>query len=142
LSSLPPEWKWYSVLDLKDAFFSLSLAPKSQKYFVFEWHDSERVINGQLTWTRLPQGYKSSPTIFDEALHEDLGEYRFNNLDIILVQYVDDLLVVAETKEECKKETQNLLQALGDLEYRVSAKKAQLCKTEVTYLGYILKEGQ
>jgi hypothetical protein len=24
----------------------------------------------------------------------------------------------------------------------VSAKKAQLCKTEVTYLGYILKEGQ
>ena len=75
-------------------------------------------------------------------MHEDLGEYRFNNLDIILVQYVDDLLVVAETKEECKKETQNLLQALGDLEYRVSAKKAQLCKTEVTSLGYILKEGQ
>lgn len=142
LSSLPPDWRLYSVLDLKDGFFNLLLAPKSKKQFAFEYHDPEKGINGQLTWTCLPQGYKNSPTIFDEALHEDLGEYRFNNLDIILVQYVDDLLVVAETKEECKKETQNLLQALGDLEYRVSAKKAQLCKTEVTYLGYILKEGQ
>ena len=115
LSSLPPDWKWYSVLNLKDAFFSLPLAPKSQKYFVFEWHDSERVINGQLTWTRLPQGYKSSPTIFDEALHEDLGEYTVNNPDITLVQYVDDLLVAAETKE-CKG-IQNLLHVLGDLGY-------------------------
>ena len=106
------------------------------------WHDPGKGINGQLTWTCLPQGYKNSPTIFDEALHEDLSEHRVNSPDITLVQYVDDLLVVAETKEECKKETQNLLQALGDLEYRVSAKKAQLCKTEVTYLGYILKEGQ
>ena len=29
LSSLPPDQKWFSVLDLKDAFFSLPLAPKS-----------------------------------------------------------------------------------------------------------------
>jgi hypothetical protein len=54
LSSLPPDRKWYSVLDLKDAFFSLPLAPKSQKYFAFEWYDPEKDINGQLTWTRLP----------------------------------------------------------------------------------------
>lgn len=33
LSSLPPDHHWYMVLDLKDAFFSLSLAPKSQELF-------------------------------------------------------------------------------------------------------------
>ena len=64
------------VLDLKDAFFSLLLASKSQDLFAFEWSDLEEGINGQLTWTRLPQGFKNSPTIFDEALHEDLGEFR------------------------------------------------------------------
>jgi hypothetical protein len=116
LSSLPSDRKWYSVLDLKNAFFSLPLASKSQKYFAFEWHDSESGINGQLTWTCLPQDYKNSPTIFDEALHEDLGEYTVNNPDITLVQYVDDLLVAAETKEECKG-IQNLLHVLGDLGY-------------------------
>ncbi|XP_045330872.1 uncharacterized protein LOC123596349 [Leopardus geoffroyi] len=64
---------WYTVLDLKDAFFSLPLAPQSQLLFAFEWHDPEEGYSGQLTWTRLPQGFKNSPTIFDEALHEDLG---------------------------------------------------------------------
>ena len=36
LSMLPPDWQWYRVLDLKDAFFSLSLIPSSQTYFAFE----------------------------------------------------------------------------------------------------------
>uniref|UniRef100_A0ABI8A7Z5 RNA-directed DNA polymerase n=1 Tax=Felis catus TaxID=9685 RepID=A0ABI8A7Z5_FELCA len=73
LSSLAPSRVWYTVLDLKDAFFSLPLAPQSQPLFAFEWHDPEEGYSGQLTWTRLPQGFKNSPTIFDEALHEDLG---------------------------------------------------------------------
>lgn len=76
------------------------------------------------------------------SLHEDLGEYRVNNPDITLVQYADDLLVAAETEEKCKKGIQNPLQALGDMGYWVWDKKAQLCKTEVTYLGYTLKENQ
>ena len=54
LSSLPPDQHWYMVLDLKDAFFSLPLAPRSQDLFAFEWSDPEEGINGQLTWTRLP----------------------------------------------------------------------------------------
>nr|XP_021520561.1 LOW QUALITY PROTEIN: uncharacterized protein LOC110566968 [Meriones unguiculatus] len=119
LSSLSPEQTWYTytVLDLKDAFFSLLLAPKSQKYFAFEWNDPERGINGQLTWTRLPQGFKNSPTIFDEALHEDLGEYQKENLDITLTQYVDDLLIAAGSEQACLEGTQRLLQTLGDLGY-------------------------
>ncbi|XP_078291286.1 uncharacterized protein LOC144613791 [Panthera onca] len=72
LSSLAPSRVWYTVLDLKDSFFSLPLAPQSQPLFAFEWHDPEEGYSGQLTWTRLPQGFKNSPTIFDEALHEDL----------------------------------------------------------------------
>ncbi|XP_014387082.1 PREDICTED: endogenous retrovirus group K member 9 Pol protein-like, partial [Myotis brandtii] len=39
LSLLPPDRTWYSVLDLKDAFFCLPLAPKSQLLFAFEWND-------------------------------------------------------------------------------------------------------
>lgn len=55
LPAVPPECQWYTVLDLKDAFFSLPLAPKSQSLFAFEWHDPEPRINGQLTWTQLPK---------------------------------------------------------------------------------------
>ena len=73
LSSLPPERKWYTVLDLKDAFFCLKLHPSSQPIFAFEWRDPDTGQTGQLTWMWLPQEFKNSPTLFDEALHRDLA---------------------------------------------------------------------
>ncbi|KAK1342239.1 hypothetical protein QTO34_016999 [Cnephaeus nilssonii] len=142
LSSLAPSRVWYTVLDLKDAFFSLPLAPRSQPLFAFEWHDPEEGYSGQLTWTRLPQGFKNSPTIFDEALHEDLGEYRRTHPNLTLLQYVGDILIAADTAEDCKQGTRDLLASLGALGYRASVKKAQICKERVSYLGYILEDGQ
>lgn len=76
LSTLKPGYNWYTVLDLKDAFFCLPLAPQSQELSTFEWKDPEKGISGQLTWTRLPQGFKNSPTLFDETLHRDLTDFR------------------------------------------------------------------
>lgn len=55
---------------------------------------------------------------------------------------MDDLLLAAATKETCEQGTERLLKELGELGYWVSAKKVQLCLTEVTYLGYILKDGK
>ena len=117
LSILPPVRTWYTVLDLKDAFFCLRLHPNSQPLFAFEWRDPESGRAGQLTWTRLPQGFKNSPTLFDEALHRDLASFRVNNPQVTLVQYADDLLLAAGTLEECELGTQNLLVELGELGY-------------------------
>ena len=86
LYTLPSDKTWYTVLDLKDGFFSLPLAPKSQDLFAFEWADPEKGINGQLTWTPLPQGFKNFPTIFDKALHEYLGEFRSKHPNLTLLQ--------------------------------------------------------
>ena len=55
---------------------------------------------------------------------------------------MDDLLISVETFEACKAISEGMLRTLGDLGYRVPAKKAQLCQTKVTYLGYILKGGK
>jgi hypothetical protein len=57
------------------------------------------------------------------------------------LQYVDDLLLAAASEAECRQATGDLLQELGKLGYRASAKKAQICRQTVTYLGYELKEG-
>ena len=51
------------------------------------------------------------------------------------------MLAVA-TEKECQEATSDLLQTLGTLGYRASAKKAQIAKQEVTYLGYMIKQGQ
>ena len=109
LSSLLPEYTWYTVLDLKDAFFSLPLAAQSQEIFAFEWTEGEGQPVIQLTWTRLPQGFKNSPTLFNKALSEDLYEYQTCHPEVILLQYVDDLMLAGTTKEACSCATGDLL---------------------------------
>jgi hypothetical protein len=58
LAHIPPGTTYYSVLDLKDAFFCIPLHPKSQSIFAFG--DPTRK-SGQVTWTVLPQGIQRQP---------------------------------------------------------------------------------
>jgi hypothetical protein len=91
---------------------------------------------------QLPQGFKNSTTLFSEALHRDLASFRAENPQVTMLQYLNDLLLVATSEQECKQGTKRLLAELGELGYRASAKKAQLCQTEVVYLGYTLRDGK
>lgn len=109
LSGLPPSHTWYTVLDLKDAFFCLKLHPGNQPIFAFEWKDPELGVSGQLTWTHLPQGFKNSSTLFDEALHRDLADFRVQHPTLILLQYMDDLLLAARSEDSCKRGTEGPL---------------------------------
>jgi len=139
LSLLPPRTKVYTSLDFKDAFFCIHLAPASQPIFAFEWEDQVGGTKQQLIWTP-PQGFKNSPAIFGEALASDLNSFHPEEYGCWFLQYGDDLLLAAETKEKCRKGTKALLQLLMEAGYRVSKKKAQICKEEVRYLGFVLKK--
>ena len=57
-----------------------------------------------------------------------------------LLLYGDDLLLATETKEKCWEGTKALLQLLMEAGYRVSKKKAQICKEQVSYLGFVFKK--
>ena len=139
LSLLPPRTKVYTRLDLKDAFFCICLAPVSQPIFAFELEDPVVGTKQQLIWTP-PQGFKNSPAIFGEAVASDLNSFHPEEYGCWLLQYGDDLLLAAETKEKCWKGTKALLQLLMEAGYRVSKKKAQICKEEVRYVGFVLKK--
>ena len=123
-------------------FFSLPLAAQGQEVFAFEWTEGEGQVVVQLTWTHLPQGFKNSPTLFNEALSEDLYEYRACHPEVILLQHVDDLMLAGTTEEACSRATRDLLQTPGTLGYGASAKKAQIARQEVTYVGYKIRQGQ
>ena len=70
--------------------------------------------------TRLPQGFKNSPTLFNEALSEDLYEYQTCHPEVILLQDVDDLMLAGTTEEACSRATGDLLLTLGTLGYRAT----------------------
>eukprot|EP00074_Homo_sapiens_P063635 XP_011510595.1 uncharacterized protein LOC105373926 isoform X2 [Homo sapiens] len=130
LGLLPAEDSCFTCLDLKDAFFSIRFAPESQKLFAFQWEDPESGVTTQYTWTWLPQGFKNSPTIFGEELARDLQKCPTRNLGCVLLQYVDDLLLGHPTAVGCAKGTDALLRHLEDCGYKVSKKKAQICRPQ------------
>ena len=138
LNLLLPRTKVYTCLDLKDAF-CIHLPSVSQPIFGFEWEDPIRGTKQQLTWTPR-QGFKNSPAIFGEALASDLNSFHLEEYGYWLLQYVDDLLLAAKTKEKCWEGTKALPQLLMEAGYWVSKKKAQICKEEVRYLGFVLKD--
>ena len=72
LGEIPPSAKWFTVLDLKYAFFCIPLAKESQYLFAFEW-EAPGEKHQQMTWTVLPQGFRDdSPHLFGQALSQDL----------------------------------------------------------------------
>lgn len=132
LSQVPASSTHFSVLDLKDAFFSVPLDPSSQDIFAFTWTDPCTRHSEQLTWTVLPQGFRDSPHIFGQALAQDLKLFHTAHPQSVLLQYVDDLLLCSPSWEQSQTDTASLLNLLADRGYRVSPSKAQISLTTVT----------
>ena len=53
LGKNPPSAKWFTVLDLNDAFFCIPLAKESKYIFASEWEASVEK-HQQMTWIVLP----------------------------------------------------------------------------------------
>ena len=58
-----------------------------------------------------------------------------------MLQYVDDILLCAETEEACSQASEDFLNFLACCSYRASREKAQLYQQSVKYLGLIISEG-
>lgn len=84
LGLIPQTAKWFSVIDLKDAFFTIPIHKKSQHLFAFEWESTVTGRKQQYAWTWLPQGFKNSPTLFGAALAKDLKALETPYPDVVL----------------------------------------------------------
>lgn len=141
LSQLAPNYTWYSVVDLKDAFWTCPLDENSQDYFAFEWEDPDTGRREQLRWTVIPQGFTESPNLFGRALEDLLKSFELPE-GIKLLQYVDDLLLAGETEEDTRKGTIKLLNFLGENGLKISKSKLQFVESEVRYLGHWISKGR
>ena len=67
---------------------------------------------------------------------KDLGELTLPS-GTVLVQYVDDLLLAAETKEACLQASEALLRTIAEKGYKLKKTK-QLVKEQITFLGKVI----
>lgn len=139
LTAVPPDAAYFSVVDIRNAFFSLRVAEESQFWFAF----TLRTTTGQskqYCFSRAPQGFCSSPTWFSTALTECLENFHPPEGSKI-VSFIDDILLSSVSVQTCKTDTVALLCFLADVGLKVSKAKLQLCKTRVKYVGHILGPG-
>ncbi|GCB69793.1 hypothetical protein scyTo_0012489 [Scyliorhinus torazame] len=140
MGQIPHAHKWFSVVDLKDAFWSCPLDEKSRDIFAFEW-ENPYTRRKQYRWKVLPQGLTESPNLFRQALEQVLEEYS-SKQETQLLQYVDDLLLSSLDKTAVTRGTIELLNFLGERGLRVSKNKLQFVEKEVKYLGHLVSEGK
>lgn len=72
LTQFMEDTEWFTVLDLKDAFFYIPLHPNSQFLFAFEDPNND---GSQLTWTVLLQDFWDSPHFLRKSLRKGLRLY-------------------------------------------------------------------
>ena len=59
----------------------------------------------------------------------------------MVLQYVEGLLLCAETEEACSGASEDFFNFLAGCTYKASREMAQLCQQSVRYLGLIISEG-
>jgi Reverse transcriptase (RNA-dependent DNA polymerase) len=60
----------------------------------------------------------------------------------LVIVYMDDILIFANTKEELERITKLVLEKLQEHDLFLKAKKCKFCQTRIKYLGMIIEEGK
>lgn len=119
LTNVPPDAKFFTVIDLCSAFFSIPLAEECRYLFAFTYAEK------QYPYTRMPQEYKHSLHIFNQVLRADLENLM---IDSTLLQYVDDLMICSATLEQCHIDSIKVLTKLVQGGHKVSKSKLKFRK--------------
>lgn len=128
ISRIPSSWRFFSILDLKEGFFSVPLQSSLKPLFGFHY-------NGQnWVYRRLPQGFSFSPILFsDRVSHIIAGTEALN--------FADDVIVGGHTPEEHNQRLFQVLQRFSKFGLKMNPAKMQLFQQRVTYLRYTLEKG-
>lgn len=112
LNALTPEHAFFTCIDLANAFFTVPLHPDSQSLFAFQY------MGQQLTYSRLPQGFVDSPSIFNHILKQHLSALDLPS-GVTILQYVDDILIAALDSTSIMTATKTVLSHLARCGYKV-----------------------
>ena len=120
--------KYFTVLDLTDAFFHIKLNEndKEKTAFMFE--------NKLYQFTRMVQGFKNSPAIMQETCDRILSE----QIGVKCCVYLDDIIIFGKTLEEHDNNLTEIANILISNGATVNKNKIQLRQDKVHILGHYI----
>ena len=113
-----------SMLDLKDAFYSIRLTESSKKYCgILPYFGSTSYL-----YQRMPMGLNISPAVWQSYINAILNSLSSRKYCVAIM---DDLLLFTPSKEAHYYKFEELLKALCKNGLKISPKKCQLFKKEL-----------
>ncbi|XP_050292960.1 uncharacterized protein LOC126733621 isoform X1 [Anthonomus grandis grandis] len=120
---------YLAKIDLKDAYFLLSMQKKYRKYLRFKFR------NVMYEFNSLPFGLSVAPFIFTKIMKQVAGFLR--KLNILLIFYLDDILLLADSKSQCIKNIKTTTQLLENLGFIININKSVLQPEQtINFFGF------
>ena len=125
-------WNFMVSIDLKDAYFSVPIFQPHRRYLRFLWN-----LKGY-KFTCLPFGYSLSPRVGTKIFKRIIiADFRFLGFRVVI--FIDDLILIASSYDECLQQLEILKSTLCELGFTVNIEKSQLVPVnEILYLGFLI----
>ena len=121
---------FFASLDLQDAYYMLPVHRDHRQYLRFEWKTT------LYEFTCLVFGLNVAPYVFTKLMKPVVSHLR--DLGFLLVIYIDDLLFMANSYEECANAIKVACQVLQRLGFLVNYQKSSIIPdTSIEYLGLV-----
>ncbi|KAM9997129.1 hypothetical protein ACTFIZ_007913 [Dictyostelium cf. discoideum] len=128
LPSMVKQGYYMVKLDIKKAYLHVLVDPQYRDLFRFVWQGAHH------RWKTMPFGLSTAPRIFTMLLRPVLRILR--DINVSVIAYLDDLLIVGSTKEECLSNLKKTMDLLVKLGFKLNLEKSVLEPTQsITFLG-------
>ena len=124
---IPGKHCWFSVLDLREAYYAVKLSPESRKKAAMITH------HGCFLPKRAPFGLKQSPAAFCRMVDKVIKGLTSN-----VYAYLDDFLVFSETFEDHQRHLAQLLDRFVEFGLFINNAKCKYGRRQVKFLGHEL----
>ena len=119
---------WFTTLDLASGYWQVAVAEKDKPKTAFTTRF------GLYEFNVLPFGLTNGPATFQRLMERVLRGLQWK----ILVLYLDDIIVFADTFLEHMLRLEKVLQRLREANLRLKLKKCQFFKNQVNFLGHVI----
>ena len=119
---------WAASVDLKDAYFHVAINRRFHRYLRFGWKKK------LYQFLVLPFGLCLAPFVFTALTKPIVAFLRARGIRVVF--YLDDILIIGATKEECETNLAFVLHLLQSLGFLVNWKKSSLIPSQLfRFLG-------
>jgi len=122
---------YFVSIDIKDAFFHVNIIPHCRRFLRFKWNGTTYEFGC------LPFGLCTAPRVFTKLMKPIMNLLRSENISCVI--YIDDLLLIANSYQECLVNIDFSMNLLTKLGFQINTCKSVLTPTQkIKFLGFEL----